>query len=278
MIPHIGSVLGDIVFLLDVSGSMEKSLKLIKEHLSGFQHELKKFFQSRNNHLCRDAFLSIRYKLVGYRDHIKDGDKWFIEFPFVNNIEDIKKQMDHPDMQSKGGGDEPESLLDAIYKLGIMPESPIDINNIEGEFNKWRGDLKFKLSDHSYRTFRVYKFVIVITDATFHKKATLPEIKDLDASGVYEKISSAKLRLFGLVPEWEGYLLIGSFPYSTLEYYIKGDSVAKLGEDSAEGRKTQEIAVEALAKYLVTNDHFMFGIIEDLVIGDDYLIKPESVE
>lgn len=261
MTERINKGKGDVVFLLDVTGSMEKCLQAVKDNLITFAStvasEVEKL-SSANEKIVSD----IRYKVVGYRDQPthRDDCKWYVNFPFVRTVEELKKQIDHPDMVHKGGADEPESLLDALYMLGIAPESGMQEDE---DPNKWR--------------YQVAKTVAFFTDATFHKKATLPEIKDLDASGVYEKISSAKLRLFGLVPEWEGYRLIGSFPYSTLEYYIKGDSVAKLGEDSPEGNDAQLASVEALEKLALNKGGFT-KIIEDIAKGVSKHVKPESID
>ena len=252
---------GDVVFLLDVTGSMEKCIQAVKDNLITFASTLATEVEklgTANEKIEPD----IRYKVVGYRDQPTHSDnfKWYVDFPFVRTTEDLKKQIDHPDMAHKGGADEPESLLEALYKLGMAPESG---NQETEDPNKWR--------------YQVAKTVAIFTDASFHEKATLPEIKDLDANGIYEKIASAKLRLFGLVPEWKGYDLLGAFPYSTMEYYIKGDLVKKLGEDSPEGAAAQIASVEALEN-LAKNKSVFTKIVEDIAKGATKHIKPELVD
>jgi len=111
-------------------------------------------------------------------------------------------------MEPFGGTGKATSLLDAIYKIGMMP---VNASKTIEDSNKWRKGVR--------------RCVLIITDATFHKRATLPEIKDLDALEIYEKIWRAKLRLFLHVPEWEGYNLLEGFPYSRTDYYIIGDPV-----------------------------------------------------
>ena len=260
MVERIKKGKGDIVFLLDVTVSMEKCLQAVKDNLITFASTLAGEVEKLGT-VSKKIEPDIRYKVCGYRDQSCDGDKWFIDFPFVRNIDEVKTHMNHADMTHCGGGDEPESLLDALYKVGMMPLSGIQEPE---DPNKWRRGVRH--------------CILIFTDATFHKRATLPEIKDLDIFAVYEKIITSKIRLFGLVPEWEGYNLLGQFPYARMDYYIKGDLVKKLGEDSPEGAAAQIASADALEK-LAKNEIFSsWRIARELTLSDSRYIKPDAVD
>lgn len=226
----------DLVFLLDVSGSMSECLEAVKSNLSSFVDSLGNGLKGGPNdpHISLD----VRYKVCGYRDHVYDGDKWLIDHDFVRDINELKKQFSSPDMAANGGGDEPESLIDAIYTLGMMEESGLQEN--EGA-KKWRSG--------------VHHCVLIFTDATY-KPATIPEIKGAGVPELYNKIASKKLKLFGMVPQWEGYEELSAFPGTQFTQYIEGPSVANLGKPGPEGEASQIAAVNALKNRAMNKEDF----------------------
>ena len=255
----------DVVFLLDVTGSMGKCIQAVKDNLITFASTLdSELIKIRDEGPNEPRMIpDIRYKVVGYRDQPthREDCKWYVNFPFVKTVEELKKQFDHPDMVVKGGADEPESLLDALYMLGSAPQS--GIQDVEDP-SKWR--------------YAVPKVVAIFTDATFHLKATLPEIKDLDIHGVYEKIYKAKLRLFGLVPGWHGYDALSSFPRTNLTPFIKADDIPKLGEDSAEGSAAQDKLAFALMAYSDPKRDSFKRLIESIGCGTSQEVKGYPVD
>lgn len=240
----------NIVFLLDVSQSMEKSLDLIKNLLSSFHKSITngiEYFNKDNVTITRNKL--VRYKLVGYRDHLADGNKWFVEFPFVIDINEIIRQMDHPDMQSSGNGNRQNSLLDAIYILGNMPEDFSD--DLPGHPDKWFCNKFLNIS----------KIVFIISDSPFRRNATLPEIKDFDLNMIYEKIFKKKLKILGLIPGWIGYEDIFSIPNSEAVVYDSCKSVEKLDENSNEGVKEHKTSTNALIDFLKNPDCLNYFIL-----------------
>ena len=226
----------DIVFLLDVTGSMDKCLAALKTNLANFTQTIGDNLKGGVNDPV--ITLDARYKVCGYRDQSCDGDKWFIDFPFVRNIDEVKTHMNHADMTACGGGDEPESLLDGLYKVGMMPVS--GTQELEDP-NKWRRGVRH--------------CILIFSDATF-KNATLPEIAGLGAADIFNKIADKKPVLFGLLPEWSGYDDLSAFPHSQITYYIKGPAVTNLGKPGPEGEAAQIAAVTALEKMSVDKDTF----------------------
>lgn len=226
----------DLVFLLDVSGSMSECLEAVKTNLSSFVESLGNGLKGGPND--PNISLDARYKVCGYRDHEFDNDKWLVDHDFVRDINELKKQFSSPDMKATGGGDEPESLLDAIYTLGVMPESGLQEN--EGP-RKWRSG--------------VHACILIFTDATY-KPATLPEIKGAGVAELYNKVASKKLKLFGMVPQWEGYEELSAFPGTQFTQYIEGPAVAHLGKTGPEGDAAQIAAVTALKNQAMSKDDF----------------------
>jgi len=226
----------DIVFLLDVTGGREPCLNAIKSNLTNFAQTIADNLEGGVNGPV--ITLDVRYKVCGYRDQSCDGDKWFIEFPFVRNIEEVKTHINHPNMSSYGGGDQPESLLDGLYKVGMMP---VCESKEPEDPTKWR-----KGAMHC---------VLIFTDATF-KNATLPEIEGFGVADIYNKIADKKLVLFGLVPEWSGYDDLSAWPNSQITNYINGPAVANLGKSGPEGDAAGAAAITACRNMSLDKDTF----------------------
>jgi hypothetical protein len=99
----------DIVICLDLTGSMGPCIDGVKNNLKAFIDNLTT--GNTNNPL------DWRAMACGYRDVIDKKAPAFEGFnnPFTEDQQTLKNQIDVFD--AKGGGDEPESLLDALYKI-----------------------------------------------------------------------------------------------------------------------------------------------------------------
>jgi len=221
----------DIVILLNVTGSMNKSFPLLKISLINFVKKLEEKFED-----------TVRYKICGFRDQESDGDKWFIDFPFVRNIEEVKYNLNHADMDPRGGCGSPDSLLDALYKIGNMPRvlREFDFKAPEDP-NKWCALRKFS------------RIVVIFSDYIF-KNATLPEISGFGCFEIYNKLADKKLVFLGLVPEWIGFYDLSAFPRSQFNYYTKGPAIANLGKPGPEGEAAILVAQQSLEKFLKESD------------------------
>jgi hypothetical protein len=104
----------DIVFLLDCSGSMKECLRAVTDNIAGFVDTLTSP-DANGGVLIKDW----RIRVVGYRDKDADGSHWWIDNPFSSDVAQVKSQL--AALEAKGGGDEPESLLDAMYQLSQWP-------------------------------------------------------------------------------------------------------------------------------------------------------------
>ena len=138
----------DFIFLIDGTGSMQPCLDAIKGGIKTFFAEL-----TGSQSVIRDW----RGKFITYRDEQADGDDWYHDNPFVHNDPAaLTAQLEQID--AHGGGDEPESLLDALHKVATMEQT--DRGAQELDPSKWR-----------YRS-DAARVVIIFTDATFKSPMT----------------------------------------------------------------------------------------------------------
>ncbi len=177
----------DIVFLIDVSGSMTPIIDALRKNIETFIDSL-----SRGDANNAAPVKDWRGKIVGYRDieHAEaEGLPWFEDNPFVRDAVALKAQL--AGLRATGGGDEPESLLDVLYKVATMEASP---KGAQGEDpNKWR-----------YRS-EAARVVIVFTDASFKETMSIPEAKGGSLQDVANVVMANRIILSLFAPNFEGY-------------------------------------------------------------------------
>ena len=226
--PKIKGVV-DIVVLMDVSGSMQDCIDAVKQSVSTFISVLTST-DANNGAPIKDW----RLKVVGYRDSERDAD-WFVDNPFVRDVAGVQAQLSAPNMQASGGGDEPESLLDALFKVASTSEAGIQ----DGEDpNLWRP------------RGQAARAVVFFTDATFKPVMSLPEAKGGQLPDVLTRLAGAKVILCGFHPEWHGYEALGTADkaqLTTVASVAEFPLIAGLGKEGAEGLAAQKVAASALA-------------------------------
>ncbi|MEI6297195.1 MAG: hypothetical protein WCO84_06185 [bacterium] len=219
----------DIVVLLDVTGSMQECIDAVKGSVSTFINSLTA--KDPNNEA---PIKDWRMKVCGYRDHQDSPTDWFVENPFVRDVSAVQAQLSAPNMQASGGGDEPESLLDALYKLAKTEQIGVQ----DGEdHNKWRA------------RGTAARAVIFFTDATFKTPMTIPEAVGGGVGDVITAIMANRIILCGFCPEWQGYLDLASADRADFEFVARsGDTPALvgLGKSGDEGRAAMVASVAAL--------------------------------
>ncbi len=177
----------DIVFLIDVSGSMTPIIDALRKNIEAFVDSLS---TGDANHAApvRDW----RGKVVGYRDiesAPSEGLEWYDDHPFVRDVVALKAQL--AGLRAQGGGDEPESLLDALYKVATMEASPKGAQSEEA--TKWR-----------YRS-DAARVVVVFTDASFKETMSIPEAKGGALQDVANIVMANRIILSLFAPNFEGY-------------------------------------------------------------------------
>ena len=177
----------DIVFVIDVTGSMTPIIDALRKNIETFIDSL-----SRGDANNAAPVKDWRGKIVGYRDieHAEaEGLPWIEDNPFVRDAVALKAQL--AGLRAAGGADEPESLLDVLYKVAMMEASP---KGAQGEDpNKWR-----------YRS-EAARVVIVFTDAPFKETMSIPEAKGGSLQDVANVVMANRIILSLFAPNFEGY-------------------------------------------------------------------------
>ena len=177
----------DIVFLIDVSGSMTPIIDALRKNIETFIDSLSQG-DANNAAPVKDW----RGKVMGYRDiehATAEGLQWIEDNPFVRDAVALKAQL--ANLRAAGGGDEPESLLDALYKVATMEATP---KGAQGEEpTKWR-----------YRS-DAARVVIVFTDASFKETMSIPEAKGGSLQDVANVVMANRIILSLFAPNFEGY-------------------------------------------------------------------------
>lgn len=177
----------DLVFLVDVSGSMSTCIDALRRNIEAFIDTLSRG-DANNAPPVRDW----RAKVVGYRDlEAAEGEglPGIVDNPFVRDAAALKAQLGG--LEALGGGDEPESLLDALYKVASMEAVPKGAQSEDA--NKWR-----------YRS-DAARVVIVFTDASFKETMVLPEAKGGSLQDVANLVMANRIILSLFAPNFEGY-------------------------------------------------------------------------
>ena len=177
----------DLVFVVDVTGSMATCIDALRKNIETFIDSL-----SRGDGNTAAAVRDWRGKVVGYRDiesSESEGVPWFVDNPFVRDVGALKSQL--AALKAVGGGDEPESLLDTLYKVASMPALPKGAQTEDA--TKWR-----------YRS-DAARVVIVFTDAPFKETMSLPEAKGGSLQDVANLVMANRIILSLFAPNFEGY-------------------------------------------------------------------------
>jgi hypothetical protein len=177
----------DIVFLVDVSGSMSPCIDALRRNIEAFIDSLS-HGDANNAAPVRDW----RGKVVGYRDieaAEAEGLPWIVDNAFVRDAGALKAQLST--LQANGGGDEPESLLDALYTVASMEAVPKGSQTEDPA--KWR-----------YRS-DAARVVIVFTDASFKETMGIPQAKGGSLQDVANLVMANRIILSLFAPNFEGY-------------------------------------------------------------------------
>jgi hypothetical protein len=177
----------DIVFVVDISGSMAPCIDALRQNIETFVGSLSSG-DANNAAPVKDW----RAKVVGYRDieaAESDGLPWIVDNQFVRDPAELKAQL--AALEANGGGDEPESLLDTLYKVATMEATAKGAQTVEP--GKWR-----------YRS-DAARVVVVFTDASFKETMSIPEAKGGSLQDVANVVMANRIILSVFAPNFEGY-------------------------------------------------------------------------
>jgi len=222
--------IADIVFLIDISGSMGKCIEALKNNIGVLVDSM-----VNPGPNAEAVVKDWRIKICGFRDATADGALWWEEKPFTSDVSQVRSDI--ATFEAKGGGDEPESLLDGLWKLAKMPAMA------KGEVadgNTWR---------HHHDAARC---VIAFTDATCHMTTSAPETGGANFDDVAREVMAARLRLSLYAPEADCYQTVASIdkcewdPVGSLS--DAQDKMAEFSSDITNFRKTMEQLAKSITK------------------------------
>ena len=229
----------DIVFLMDISGSMAPCISALRANIEMFVDSLSRG-DANNSAVIKDW----RAKVVGYRDAESapaEGLPWLVDNQFVRDATAIKAQLGA--LEAKGGGDEPESLLDALYKVSTMEALP------KGEQTedpaKWR-----------YRS-DAARVVVVFTDASYKETMSIPEARGGGFQDVANVVMANRIILSLFAPNFEGYDRLSQLDKSeweVVEYpgLSPQEALQKFTSDQANFRNTLKQLAASVSKSAAT--------------------------
>jgi len=177
----------DIVFLIDVSGSMAPCIDALRRNIETFVDSLS---QGDPNNAA--PVKDWRGKVVGYRDIESaeaEGLPWIVDNSFVRDANALKEQL--AGLHASGGGDEPESLLDALFKVASMEATPKGSQTDDPGMWRYRSDAA--------------RVVIVFTDASFKETMNIAEAKGGSLQDVANLVMANRIILSLFAPNFEGY-------------------------------------------------------------------------
>ena len=146
------------MFLLDATGSMGPCINAVKQNITKFVTTM-----TTPNPNGGAVVKEWRAKVMGYRDLDYTDCPPYVDNPFVTSVRDLETQLNA--LHADGGGDEPETLLEALYKLAAMPSTA------PGE----------PLRPDAWRPVgAARRFVVVFTDAPFKEPLREPRGATLD--------------------------------------------------------------------------------------------------
>ncbi|PTT69216.1 vWA domain-containing protein [Arthrobacter sp. HMWF013] len=194
----------DLVLCIDQTGSMGHIIEKVKEHALTFGADVRRTLEEKDK-----SINALRVKVIGFRDYYFDGDESMEESEFFSLPEDDSAYNSFvKGLRADGGGDEPESGLEA---LAIAMQS------------KWAKDTKHR------------QVIVVWTDASAHplEKAasarpsnypsTMPQSFD-DLTDMWEGqsyMSGSNKRLIMFTPDAAGWTDIAANWEQTVHFPSK---------------------------------------------------------
>jgi uncharacterized protein YegL len=221
----------DIVFLIDITGSMQSCIDALKNNISTFIDSLTT--RDANN---TNPVKHWRAKVVGYRDFGEDAEH-YVDHAFVEDAASLKVQLSR--MTAGGGGDEPESLLDALYRVTNMGQTE---KGAASDPQRWR-----------YRS-EAARVVIIFTDASYHD--TMVEPAGGTVGDVANAVMANRIILSIFAPNMPCYDKLSEIDRSELNAfdYDSGDSqgaqkaLTEFTKDQANFKKTLMQLAKSVSK------------------------------
>ncbi|PQQ68226.1 VWA domain-containing protein [Acetivibrio saccincola] len=145
----------DIVFVIDTTGSMGSVINNVKNNITNFANTL-----MENN-------VDVRLGLIDYKDLEEDGMDSTKNLGWFDNVSDFIASVNN--MRATGGGDAPESTVDALEEARRMDFRP-----------------------------GVNKFIMLFTDVSYKESTRFEDVQSMKT--VIEKLKEDKIVVSAIVP------------------------------------------------------------------------------
>ena len=211
----------DLVFLVDVTGSMGPCIDALRENIYHFIDMLTSTVGNGS------PVTDWRARVVGYRDYLYDGPQsygWLVENPFTRDVATLKAQLAALSPKGGGPGEEgiPESLLDAMMVVAMAGKQDLQGNDSDGESKEWRPDGA------------AARIVIIFTDATYHPTMSIPGYEGAGVRDLYNVYKQEHIKPYFFVPSDASYAMLGRFRGAILTQCGDGsDGLVSVTSDQA---------------------------------------------
>ena len=227
----------DIVFLIDVTGSMGPCINALRDNIGTFIDMMTDTVGNGS------PVTDWRARVVGYRDYPYDNGTsygWLVDNPFTRDAAALRAQLAALEPKGGGPGQEgiPESLLDAMMVVATAGTIDLQAGETDENTAKWRqeGDAA--------------RIVIIFTDATYHPTMSIPGYEGAGVRDLYNVYRQEHIKPYYFVPADASYALLGRFKGSILTQCGNGsDGLVSVTSDRA---KFNEL-LERLAKGVSTS-------------------------
>ena len=222
----------DLVFLVDVTGSMGPCINALRDNINHFIDMLTSTVGNGS------PVTDWRARVVGYRDYPYDGPTaygWLMDNVFTSDVATLKSQLAALFPKGGGPGEEgiPESLLDAMMVVATSGKIDLQAGDDEANSKKWRPDGE------------AARIVIIFTDATYHPTMSIPGYEGAGVRDLYNVYNQEHIKPYFFVPSDASYAILGRFKGAMLTQCGEGsDGLVSVTSDQA---KFNEL-IERLAK------------------------------
>lgn len=217
----------DIVFLIDITGSMGGCIDALKKNIE-------KFILFLTSSSANSAIKDWRGKCVGFRDYQDDPSDWLEDNPFVRDADALVRQLSC--LKASGGGDEPETLLDAIYFIGSMREAAQGATESP---DQWR----YKRD--------AARVIVIFSDASFKPKMFITPAKGGNVDDVITLVHEKRLILSIFAPDLPCYDGLAKADKSEF-MPVAGEGLAEITSDPAKFQQTLKQLAASVSKSSAT--------------------------
>lgn len=222
----------DIVFLIDVTGSMGPCINALRDNIGTF---IDMMTDTTGN---GSPVTDWRARVVGYRDYPYDNGTsygWLVDNAFTRDAAVLRSQLAALEPKGGGPGQEgiPESLLDAMMVVATAGTIDLQAGETDENTSKWRQEGT------------AARIVIIFTDATYHPTMSIPGYEGAGVRDLYNVYRQEHIKPYYFVPADASFALLGRFKGSILTQCGHGsDGLVSVTSDRA---KFNEL-LERLAK------------------------------